>query len=51
MRNRIPNPSFFVNLANQVGARPGTDDYETFRRWHVVPDDAGLQLVDYIRGG
>src|SRR6187399_112409 len=21
-------------------------DYETFRRWHVVPDDAGLQLPD-----
>src|SRR5512140_2668419 len=21
-------------------------DYETFRRWHVVPDEAGLQLPD-----
>ena len=23
-----------------------TGDYETFRRWHVVPDEAGLQLPD-----
>ena len=23
-----------------------TGDYETFRRWHVVPNDAGLQLPD-----
>jgi transcription termination/antitermination protein NusA len=23
-----------------------TGNYETFRRWHVVPDDAGLQLPD-----
>src|SRR5438045_9256349 len=23
-----------------------TGQYETFRRWHVVPDDAGLQLPD-----
>ena len=23
-----------------------TGSYETFRRWHVVPDDAGLQLPD-----
>ena len=23
-----------------------TGDYETFRRWHVVPDDAGLQNPD-----
>src|SRR5213079_3694223 len=23
-----------------------TGEYETFRRWHVVPDDAGLQLPD-----
>ena len=21
-------------------------DYETFRRWHVVPNEAGLQLPD-----
>ena len=21
-------------------------NYETFRRWHVVPDEAGLQLPD-----
>ena len=23
-----------------------TGDYETFRRWHVVPNEAGLQLPD-----
>src|SRR5262252_9800249 len=23
-----------------------TGEYETFRRWHVVPDDAGLQIPD-----
>jgi len=23
-----------------------TGNYETFRRWHVVPDEAGLQLPD-----
>src|SRR6478735_4901241 len=23
-----------------------TGEYETFRRWHVVPDDAGLQVPD-----
>ncbi|HXD05252.1 MAG TPA: transcription termination factor NusA [Burkholderiaceae bacterium] len=23
-----------------------TDEYETFRRWHVVPNEAGLQLPD-----
>ena len=23
-----------------------TGEFETFRRWHVVPDDAGLQLPD-----
>src|SRR5688572_740997 len=23
-----------------------TGEYETFRRWHVVPDEAGLQLPD-----
>jgi N utilization substance protein A len=23
-----------------------TGDYETFRRWHVVPDEAGLQIPD-----
>ena len=23
-----------------------TGEFETFRRWHVVPDEAGLQLPD-----
>ena len=23
-----------------------TGEYETFRRWHVVPDEAGLQIPD-----
>ena len=30
----------------RVSVDRDTGDYETFRRWHVVPDDAGLQLPD-----
>jgi N utilization substance protein A len=30
----------------RVGMNPDTGAYETFRRWHVVPDEAGLQLPD-----
>src|SRR5512133_2566404 len=30
----------------RVASDRETGDYETFRRWHVVPDDAGLQLPD-----
>ncbi|BEP61611.1 transcription termination factor NusA [Variovorax sp. V213] len=36
--------------AGEVDIRVAVDrdsgDYETFRRWHVVPDEAGLQLPD-----
>ena len=36
--------------AGDVDIRVAVDrdsgDYETFRRWHVVPDEAGLQLPD-----
>ncbi|HEY8904859.1 MAG TPA: transcription termination factor NusA [Rhodoferax sp.] len=30
----------------RVALNRDTGAYETFRRWHVVPDDAGLQLPD-----
>ena len=30
----------------RVAVDRDTGDYETFRRWHVVPDEAGLQLPD-----
>ena len=30
----------------RVAVDRDTGDYETFRRWHVVPDDAGLQIPD-----
>ena len=30
----------------RVAMNPDTGNYETFRRWHVVPDEAGLQLPD-----
>ena len=30
----------------RVSVDRDTGDYETFRRWHVVPDEAGLQLPD-----
>ncbi len=30
----------------RVAMNPDTGAYETFRRWHVVPDEAGLQLPD-----
>jgi transcription termination/antitermination protein NusA len=30
----------------RVAGDRDTGDYETFRRWHVVPDEAGLQLPD-----
>jgi N utilization substance protein A len=30
----------------RVSMNPDTGAYETFRRWHVVPDEAGLQLPD-----
>ena len=30
----------------RVAINRETGDYETFRRWHVVPDEAGLQLPD-----
>ena len=30
----------------RVGIDRDTGEYETFRRWHVVPDEAGLQLPD-----
>ena len=30
----------------RVSLNRDTGAYETFRRWHVVPDDAGLQLPD-----
>ncbi|MBT0571217.1 transcription termination/antitermination protein NusA [Curvibacter sp. CHRR-16] len=30
----------------RVALNRDTGDYETFRRWHVVPDEAGLQLPD-----
>ena len=30
----------------RVSVDRDTGDYETFRRWHVVPDDAGLQIPD-----
>ena len=37
-------------FAGEVDIRVSVDhnsgDYETFRRWHVMPDEAGLQLPD-----
>ncbi len=30
----------------RVAMDPDTGSYETFRRWHVVPNEAGLQLPD-----
>ncbi|MES2940410.1 MAG: NusA N-terminal domain-containing protein, partial [Pseudomonadota bacterium] len=30
----------------RVSVNRDTGDYESFRRWHVVPDEAGLQLPD-----
>lgn len=30
----------------RVAVDRDSGDYETFRRWHVVPDEAGLQLPD-----
>ncbi|MDO5086109.1 MAG: transcription termination factor NusA [Comamonadaceae bacterium] len=30
----------------RVAINRDTGEYETFRRWHVVPDEAGLQLPD-----
>jgi transcription termination/antitermination protein NusA len=30
----------------RVSVDRDTGDYETFRRWHVVPDEAGLQIPD-----
>src|SRR5678815_2141401 len=30
----------------RVSVDRDTGEYETFRRWHVVPDEAGLQLPD-----
>ena len=30
----------------RVAVDRDTGDYETFRRWHVVPDEAGLQIPD-----
>ena len=30
----------------RVAMDPDTGAYETYRRWHVVPDEAGLQLPD-----
>ena len=30
----------------RVSLNRDTGNYETFRRWHVVPDEAGLQLPD-----
>ena len=30
----------------RVAVDRDTGEYETFRRWHVVPDDAGLQIPD-----
>ena len=30
----------------RVAVDRDTGEYETFRRWHVVPDEAGLQLPD-----
>ena len=30
----------------RVSVDRDTGDYETFRRWHVVPNEAGLQLPD-----
>ncbi len=30
----------------RVAVDRDTGDYETFRRWHVVPNDAGLQIPD-----
>ncbi|MGQ0710856.1 MAG: transcription termination factor NusA [Rhodoferax sp.] len=30
----------------RVSLNRDTGEYETFRRWHVVPDEAGLQLPD-----
>ena len=29
----------------RVAVDRDTGDYETFRRWHVVPDEAGLQIA------
>ena len=30
----------------RVAMNRDTGEYETFRRWHVVPNEAGLQLPD-----
>ncbi|TDM06492.1 MAG: hypothetical protein C4K60_18300 [Ideonella sp. MAG2] len=30
----------------RVAINQDTGEYETFRRWHVVPDEAGLQIPD-----
>ena len=30
----------------RVSVDRDSGEYETFRRWHVVPDEAGLQLPD-----
>ena len=30
----------------RVAVDRDSGEYETFRRWHVVPDEAGLQLPD-----
>ncbi len=30
----------------RVAVNQDTGEYETFRRWHVVPDEAGLQIPD-----
>jgi len=32
----------------RVAVDRDTGDYETFRRWHVVPDEAGLQLPHLV---
>ena len=37
-------PGGEVDSRVAVDRDPG--DYETFRRWHVVPDEAGLQSPD-----
>ena len=48
-RRRWPRPPRSCTAARSTSASPvdrETGDYETFRRWHVVANEAGLQIPD-----
>ena len=43
---RLPKKRYEGDVDIRVEIGRDTGEYRTFRRWHVVADDAGLQLPD-----